>query len=126
MEIARYIIPYVFLFNAILINKGIKLRKLGDATPEGMIGFALFLLILGVSLEYLLYDTKNATFQTKMKIVSVLFCKLVSLVSLGYLILYWGDVYSNDIYFSLSILLISCGGTTKIAKLKKKKEYEDS
>ena len=126
MSILKYTIPLFLLFNAILINKGIKLKRFENFTTIGMVEFALFLVLLVIFFEFFEYDTKNETFQTKMKIVSMLFCKLVSLISLGYLILYWGDVYNNDIYFALSILLISCGGTTKLVKLKKKKEYEDS
>ena len=106
----QYIFPLIVLFYAILKSKGIELRHFPGSTVEELVWSSGFFMLLGVFLEYFEYKTKGRTVSFKLKLFYILICKFITLLCLGYIILYFGDVYNNELYFTFSIVVFMfCG-----------------
>ena len=118
-----YIVIYTILIMGILVEKGIKLHRWNSNLEESMY-FAIFLGCIGLIAEYFLYIKDDKSIKLYMKIFCALVCKAVALLGLGYLILYWTEIYNNSMLFviSLSSFILCSSGNLFFSKGLKMKE----
>ena len=121
-----YIVVYTVLIMGILVEKGVKLHRWNSNLEESM-NFAILggvVLLVG---EYFLYIKDEKSIKLYIKIFCALLCKAVALLGLGYLILYWTEIYNDSTLFVISLwsFILCISGSLFSSKDLKMKERLD-
>jgi len=116
MQYSRYLILLLLLFYAILKEKGVKLERIYISSEELIWSSFVFLIFMIVA-EYFECDRRDKSLKFKLNLGLTLVCKFLHMLSIGYLVLYFSDIYTDDIYFSISmIMMLSCSYKAKDCK----------